>query len=56
MREGATAGISYLPAVTNDRGQKVRFRSGNYVTGTVNMRGYLDWLNQHGYNINMSVQ
>lgn len=29
--------ISYLPAVTNDKGQKVRFPAGDYVTGTVDM-------------------
>lgn len=48
--------ISYLPAVANDRGQKVRFPSGDYATGTVDMRGYLDWLNRNGYNINLKVQ
>jgi hypothetical protein len=27
----------------------------DFVKGTVDMRGYLDWLNQHDYNINMAV-
>lgn len=48
--------ISYLPAVTLDRGQTVRFPRGDFVTGTVDMKGYLDWLNRNGYNINMKVQ
>ncbi|GAB3427935.1 hypothetical protein GCM10027320_05460 [Massilia solisilvae] len=47
--------ISYLPAMVNDKGQKIRFPSGDFVTGTVDMRGYLDWLNRNGYNINMTV-
>ncbi len=25
-------------------------------TGTVDMQGYLDWLNANGYNINITVQ
>jgi RHS repeat-associated protein len=49
--------ISYLPAVGPlDKGQMVRFPGGDFVTGTVDMRGYLDWLNKNGYNINMKVQ
>lgn len=48
--------ISYLPAVTLDNGQKIRFPRGDYVTGTVDMRGYLDWLNRRGYNIDMRIQ
>jgi RHS repeat-associated protein len=49
--------ISYLPAVKlDDRGSVVRFPSGDYVTGTVDMRRYLDWLNKNGYNIDMKVQ
>jgi hypothetical protein len=47
--------VSYLPAVTLDKGP-VRIPSGDFVTGTVDMRGYLDWLNRNGYNINMKVQ
>jgi hypothetical protein len=48
--------ISYLPAVRLDKGQTVRFPRGDFVTGTVDMKGYLDWLNRNGYNINMKVQ
>jgi RHS repeat-associated protein len=49
--------ISYLPASGPlDKGQIVRFPRGDFVTGTVDMRGYLDWLNRNGYNINMTVQ
>jgi hypothetical protein len=48
--------ISYLPAVTQDKRQTVRFPRGDFVTGTVDMKGYLDWLNRNGYKINMKVQ
>jgi hypothetical protein len=48
--------ISYIPATKLDRGQMVRFPSGDYVTGTVDMRSYLEWLNKNGYNIDMKVQ
>ena len=27
-----------------------------FVTGTVDMRGYLDWLDKNGYNLEMAVQ
>jgi hypothetical protein len=27
-----------------------------YITGTVDMQGYLDWLNKNGYDINMTAQ
>lgn len=40
--------IHYLPA---DDPQRWRF-----VTGTVDMQGYLDWLNANGYGIDMKVQ
>lgn len=48
--------ISYLPPVVGNRGEPMRIPSGDYVTGTVDMRRYLDWLNQHGYKMNMRVQ
>jgi hypothetical protein len=48
--------ISYLPAVKLDRGQAIRFPSGDYKTGTVDMQRYLDWLNKNGYNIDMRVK
>lgn len=48
--------INYLPAVTLDKGQTVRLPRGDFVTGTVDMKGYLDWLNRNGYNIHMKVQ
>jgi hypothetical protein len=48
--------ISYLRAVGPlDKGQYVFPLRADFVKGTVDMRGYLDWLNQHGYNINMTV-
>jgi RHS repeat-associated protein len=48
--------VSYLPAIRlGDRGQMVRFPSGDYVTGTVDMRRYLEWLNKNGYDINLTI-
>ena len=40
--------INYVPA--NDLARK------NFITGTVNMQAYLDWLNANGYYLNMTVQ
>lgn len=49
--------ISYLRAVGPlDKGQYLFPLRTDFVKGTVDMQGYLDWLNQHGYNINMKVQ
>lgn len=49
--------ISYLRAVGPlDKGQYVFPLGPDFVKGTVNIKGYLNWLKQHGYNINMSVQ
>jgi hypothetical protein len=49
--------ISYLPAdgpIVD--GEVVRVPRADYVTGAVDMQGYLDWLNKNGYNINMTAQ
>jgi len=45
---GMTTSDTY-PFITN------KFGSDSSV-GTVDMAGYLSWLNQHGYGINMTVQ
>lgn len=48
--------ISYLRAVGPlDKGQYLFPLRADFVKGTVDIRGYLDWLNQHGYNVNMTV-
>ncbi|MCU0931720.1 MAG: hypothetical protein MUE43_07920, partial [Serpentinimonas sp.] len=39
--------IPYITYSDNPRGN---------VAGTVDMNGYLQWLNQNGYGINMTVQ
>ena len=49
--------ISYLPADGPFiDGEVTRVPRKDYVTGTVDMQGYLDWLNKNGYNIDMTVQ
>jgi hypothetical protein len=48
--------ISYLPADGPFiDGYVTRVPRTDYVTGTVDMRGYLKWLNENGYNLNMIV-
>jgi hypothetical protein len=49
--------ISYLHAIGPlDKGQYVFALRDNFVNGTADMQSYLDWLNQHGYHIDMEVQ
>jgi RHS repeat-associated protein len=49
--------ISYLrPIGPLDKGQYIFPLRPDFVKGTVNMQGYLNWLKQHGYNINIMVQ
>jgi hypothetical protein len=54
--------ISYLPvsdpppgAVDRD-GKVIRVPRSDFVTGTVDMQGYLQWINRNGYNVNLRVQ
>jgi hypothetical protein len=45
-----------LPATGQDAdGNITRIPRKDYVTGTVNMQGYLDWLNANDYKINLKV-
>ncbi|MCS0581074.1 DUF2235 domain-containing protein [Massilia pinisoli] len=48
--------ISYLPGTTDADGNQVRNPRPDFVTGSVDMRAYLAWLNQNGYRINLTVQ
>jgi hypothetical protein len=48
--------ISYLPPGINGDGTITRVPRADFVTGTVDMKAYLDWLNANGYNINLTVQ
>jgi hypothetical protein len=49
--------ISYLHAVGPlDKGQYIYPLRSDFVKATVNMQAYLNWLKQHGYNINMKVK
>ena len=34
----------------------IRLPNADYTIGTVDMKKYLSWLNDNGYNINMTVQ
>lgn len=45
--------IDYLPRVTDQDGNVVP--RADFVTGTVKMQDYLNWLNKNNYNINMTV-
>lgn len=45
--------IDYLPRVTDQDGNVVPHA--DFVTGTVKMQDYLNWLNKNDYNINMMV-
>jgi RHS repeat-associated protein len=48
--------IDFLPATGQDAdGNITRIPRKDYVTGTVNMQGYLDWLNANDYKINLKV-
>ena len=52
-------GMSYAdtqkPGLIN-YGNNPRGNANNNLAGTVNAQAYLDWLNSHNYNINMTVQ
>ncbi len=49
--------ISYLPPGINGNGSITRTPRADFVTGTVDMQGYLNWLNANGYGLtNLTVQ
>jgi hypothetical protein len=49
--------ISYLPADGPFiDGDVTRIPRADHVTGTVDMQAYLNWLNENGYNINMTLR
>ena len=48
--------ISYLPATVDSDGNPIRNPRADYVTGTINMPAYLEWLKQHGYDLTLTVQ
>jgi len=45
--------IEYVPA---EPGSISRTPRGDFVTGTVFMKGYLKWLNDNGYGIDLTVR
>jgi len=47
--------INYDPSTQNPEGGPMRLPGPDYRTGTVDMAGYLQWLNNNGYGINLSV-
>lgn len=48
--------ISYLPGTVDSEGNPIRNPRADYVTGTINMPAYLEWLKQHGYDLTLTVQ
>ncbi|NMG03989.1 RHS repeat-associated core domain-containing protein, partial [Azoarcus taiwanensis] len=55
QRQTTDQGMTYadtVPFITYDPNPN----TANNISGTVDMEGYLNWLNANGYNINMTVQ
>ncbi|QNA99635.1 RHS repeat-associated core domain-containing protein [Massilia sp. Se16.2.3] len=48
--------ISYRPGTVNGSGNTVRGPVPGFGTGTVDMKGYLKWLKENGYDLNLTVQ
>lgn len=48
--------ITYRPSVEDENGNLVRTTVPGAGTGTVDMPGYLAWLRDHGYDLNLTVQ
>ncbi len=56
QRQTKGGGMTYDDTVKNIS-YKANPLSSDYISGTVNMKDYLEWLNKNGYNLNdISVQ
>lgn len=55
QRQAVVDGMSY-PDTTQYITYKSNPNTFDDISGTVNAQAYLNWLNDHGYSINMTVQ